>query len=92
MHTQKGKMAHHKSAKKRIRQTAKKRLENRYYGKTTRNALRKFLGLSDKAEAQTTFGKVVSLVDKLAKRNQIHDNKASHLKSQVMLHLNSLNK
>ena len=92
MHTQKEKMAHHKSAKKRIRQTAKKRLENRYYGKTTRNALRKFLGLSEKTEAEKTMGSVVALVDKLAKRNQIHKNKASHLKSQVMLHLNGLKK
>jgi small subunit ribosomal protein S20 len=92
LQTQKEKMAHHKSAKKRIRQTAKKRLANRYYGKTTRNALRKFLGLTDKAEAEKTMGSVVSLVDKLAKRNQIHDNKAGHLKSQVMLHLNGLKK
>ena len=60
MHTQIKKMAHHKSAKKRIRQTAKRRLANRYYGKTTRNALRKFLGLSDRAEAEKTMGNVVS--------------------------------
>jgi small subunit ribosomal protein S20 len=83
-------MAHHKSAKKRIRQTSKKRLENRYYGKTTRNALRKFLGLSEKAEAEKTMSGVVAMVYKLAKRNQIHKNKAGHLKSEVMKHLNSL--
>ena len=92
MHTQKEKMAHHKSAKKRIRQTAKKRLENRYYGKTTRNALRKFMGLSDKSEAEKTMSSVVAMVDKLAKRNQIHKNKAGHLKSEVMRHLNALKK
>ncbi len=83
-------MAHHKSAKKRIRQSAKKRLENRYYGKTTRNALRKFLGLSDKSEAEKSMPLVVAMVDKMAKRNQIHKNKASHLKSDVMKHLNVL--
>jgi small subunit ribosomal protein S20 len=83
-------MAHHKSAKKRIRQTTKKRLENRYYGKTTRNALRKFLVSTDKTEAEKTMPTVVALVDKLAKRNQIHKNKAGHLKSEVMLHLNAL--
>lgn len=92
MHTQKEKMAHHKSAKKRIRQTAKRRLENRYYGKTTRNALRKFLGLSDKNEAEKSMASVVSMVDKLAKRNQIHKNKSGHLKSEVMRHLNGLKK
>ena len=85
-------MAHHQSAKKRIRQTAKRRLENRYYGKTTRNALRKFLDLSDQAEAQKTFADVVAMVDKLAIRNQIHKNKAGHLKSEVMKHLNALKK
>lgn len=85
-------MAHHKSAKKRIRQTAKRRLENRYYGKTTRNALRKFLGLSDKNEAEKSMPSLVSMVDKLAKRNQIHKNKAGHLKSEVMKHLNALKK
>lgn len=92
MHTQLKKMAHHKSAKKRIRQTTKRRLENRYYGKTTRNALRKFLGLSDKGEAEKTMSSVVAMVDKLAKRNQIHKNKAGHLKSEVMKHLNALKK
>ena len=83
-------MAHHKSAKKRIRQTVKKRLENRYYGKTTRNALRKFLASTDKAESEKTMPSVVAIIDKLAKRSQIHKNKAGHLKSEVMLHLNAL--
>jgi small subunit ribosomal protein S20 len=92
LHTQLKKMAHHKSAKKRIRQTAKRRLENRYYGKTTRNALRKFLGLSDQSEAEKSMPSLVSMVDKLAKRNQIHKNKAGHLKSEVMRHLNALKK
>ena len=85
-------MANHAATKKDMRQNAKRNERNRYYGKTTRNALRKYLGLSDAAEAEKTMGNVVSLVDKLAKRNQIHDNKAGHLKSQVMLHMNSLKK
>lgn len=85
-------MAHHKSAQKRIRQTAKRRLENRYYGKTTRNAVRKFLALSDASEAQKSMGSVISMIDKLAKRKQIHKNKASHLKSEVMVHLNKIKK
>lgn len=85
-------MAHHKSAQKRIRQTAKRRLENRYYGKTTRNALRKYMALTDANEAKEQMGNVISMVDKLAKRNQIHKNKASNLKSKVMLHLNKLKK
>jgi len=67
-------------------------LENRYYGKTTRNAFRKFLALSDQSEAEKALSSVVSMVDKLAKRNQIHKNKAGHLKSEAMRHLNGLKK
>ena len=77
-------MAHHKSAKKRIRQSAKKRLQNRYYGKTTRNAIRKLRALENKEEAVALLPKVVAMVDKLAKRNQIHKNTAGNLKSSLM--------
>jgi small subunit ribosomal protein S20 len=83
-------MAHHKSAKKRIRQTSKRRTENRYYGKTTRNAIRKFEDITDKTAAQEKLSEIVSMVDKLAKRNQIHKNKASNMKSALMKHVNKL--
>jgi small subunit ribosomal protein S20 len=83
-------MAQHKSAKKRIRQTAKRRLDNRYHGKTTRNAVRKLQAITDKAQAQAMMTEVISMVDKLAKRNQIHKNNASNLKSSIMKHVNSL--
>ena len=85
-------MAHHKSAQKRIRQTAKRRFENRYYGKTARNAVRKFLATKDSAEAQKLMPTVISMVDKLAKRNQIHKNKAGNIKSEIMIHMNHLKK
>ncbi|MCB9256643.1 MAG: 30S ribosomal protein S20 [Chitinophagales bacterium] len=83
-------MAHTKSAKKRIRQNAKRRLENRYYGKTMRNAVRKIRALKDKKEAEKELPAVVSLVDKLAKRNQIHKNNASNLKSKLTKFVNKL--
>ncbi|MEZ4977709.1 MAG: 30S ribosomal protein S20 [Chitinophagales bacterium] len=83
-------MAHTKSAKKRIRQNAKRRLENRYYGKTMRNAVRKIRALKDKKEAEKELPVVVSLVDKLAKRNQIHKNNASNLKSKLTKFVNKL--
>ncbi|MCO5231248.1 MAG: 30S ribosomal protein S20 [Chitinophagales bacterium] len=83
-------MAHHKSAQKRIRQTAKRRLENRYYGKTTRNAIRKLQSLTSKDEAETLLPSVVAMIDKLAKRNQIHKNKAANLKSSITKGVNSL--
>jgi small subunit ribosomal protein S20 len=83
-------MANHKSAKKRIRSNESKRLINKYQHKTTRNALRKLRGLSDKAEAQTLFVSVSSMIDKLAKKNIIHANKAANLKSGLAVKINKL--
>ncbi len=83
-------MANHKSALKRIRQNQKRRLSNRYYGKTMRNAIRKLRNTTDKAEASTSLPKVIALIDKNAKRNLIHDNKASNLKSKLTKHVNAL--
>lgn len=65
-------------------------MDNRYHGKTTRNAIRKFEALTDKKEASELMPSIISMVDKLAKRNQIHANKAAHLKSSLMKHLNGL--
>lgn len=79
-------MANHKSALKRIRQNRKRNLHNRYYAKTTRNALKAFLGNTDKKEVAAAFPGVVALIDKLAKRNIIHKNKAANLKSQAAKH------
>lgn len=83
-------MAHHKSALKRIRQTNKRRLQNRYYKKSARTAIKKLRDLKDKAEAATFLPKVVSMIDRLAKRGNIHKNKASNLKSGLMRHVNAL--
>ena len=83
-------MAHHKSAKKRIRSSEKKRIENRYYAKTMRNALRDFRALEDKAVATERLPKMVSIIDKLAKRSVIHKNKAANLKSKLMKQVNAM--
>ncbi len=76
-------MATHQSAKKRIRQNEKRRLRNRYYAVSTRNAIRKLRATTDKKEAEEMLPKVSSLIDKLAKRNIIHKNKAANLKSKL---------
>lgn len=83
-------MAHHKSAKKRIRQDATKRLQNRYYKKSARTAISKLREMTDKSEAQQFLPKVLSMIDKLAKKNTWHDNKASNLKSSLTKLVNSL--
>jgi small subunit ribosomal protein S20 len=83
-------MANHKSAQKRIRSNESKKLRNKYQHKTTRNAVRKLRSLTDKTEAQTLFTSVSSLLDKLAKRNIIHANKAANLKSGLALKINKL--
>ena len=76
-------MANHKSAIKRIRANDAKRLENRYYAKTTRTALKKIRTTADKKEATALLPKVSSMLDKLAKKNVIHKNKAANLKSKM---------
>jgi small subunit ribosomal protein S20 len=83
-------MANHKSAIKRIRSNEAKRTLNKYQHKTARNAVRKLRGLTNKAEAATLFPMVAAMLDKLAKRNVIHKNKASNLKSGLQVHVNSL--
>lgn len=83
-------MAHHKSALKRIRQDAKKRLHNRYFKKSTRSAIKKLRAMEDKNEATQFLPKVVSMVDRLAKRNLIHRHKASNLKSKLTKAVNAI--
>ena len=83
-------MANHKSSVKRIRQTETKKEHNKYYARTTRNAVRKLNLTTDKAEASELLPKVTAMLDKLAKQNIIHKNKASNLKSQISKHVNTL--
>ena len=83
-------MANHKSALKRIRQTQKRRLENKYYARTTRNAVRKLRAINEKEAALELYPQVASMLDKLAKKNVIHKNKASNLKSKLSTHINTL--
>ena len=83
-------MANHKSSEKRIRQTKVRRLTNRYASRTTRNQVRKFRTLTSKEEAVKQYPAVCSMLDKLAKKNVIHQNKANNLKSKLAAPLNSL--
>ncbi len=83
-------MANHKSALKRIRSNNTKRLRNKYQHKTTRNAVRKLREITDKSEAQKLIPSVFQMIDKLAKKNIIHANKASNLKSGLQVKVNNL--
>lgn len=83
-------MADHKSSVKRIRQEKKRTLHNRYYAKTMRNAVRKLRAITDKEEALKLYPSVQKMLDKLAKTNIIHKNKASNLKSKLACHISKL--
>lgn len=83
-------MANHKSSKKRIRQSESARVHNKYYARTTRNAIKALRNTTEKEAATTLLPKVSAMLDKLAKINVIHDNKASNLKSKLALHVNKL--
>ena len=76
-------MANHKSAIKRIRQSEARRLRNRYYSKTMRNAVRNIRKMTDAKEAAEAMPKVVAMLDKLAGKNVISKNKAANLKSKL---------
>ncbi len=83
-------MANHKSSVKRIRQEQKRRLHNRYYAKAMRVAVRQLRATTDKAEAEKQYPAVQKMLDKLAKVNIIHKNKASNLKSKLSLYIQKL--
>jgi small subunit ribosomal protein S20 len=83
-------MANHQSAIKRIRQSETRRLHNKYYAKTARNAVRKLRATTDKEAANELLPKVTAMLDKLAKTNVIHKNKAANLKSKLASHVNKL--
>jgi small subunit ribosomal protein S20 len=83
-------MAHHKSALKRIRQNTKRRLQNRYYKKSARTAIKKLRDTKDHSEAVAALPRIVSMLDRLAKRGNIHKNKAANLKSGLTKHVNAL--
>ena len=83
-------MANHKSAIKRIRQAEARRLRNRYYAKTMRNAVRNLRNETDKAKADEAYKRVTVMLDKLAGKNIISKNKAANLKSKLAHHINKL--
>lgn len=83
-------MANHKSTLKRIRQTAKRRAHNRYYSKSMRTSVKQFRAMSDRAEAEKALPQLYAVLDRLARKNIIHRNKAANLKSKMALRLNSL--
>ncbi|MDP9230893.1 MAG: 30S ribosomal protein S20 [Bacteroidota bacterium] len=85
-------MANHKATKKDMRQSSKRREENRYYGRTTRNAIRDLRAVTDKAAATEKLPQVASMLDKLAKKGVIHKNKASNLKRKLAKKVNTIGK
>ncbi|HEV2355868.1 MAG TPA: 30S ribosomal protein S20 [Puia sp.] len=83
-------MANHSATKKDVRQATKRRDRNRYYGKTTRNAIRELRDVKEQSEAGKQFPEVAAMIDKLAKKGVIHKNKAANLKSKLARKVNSL--
>jgi small subunit ribosomal protein S20 len=90
LHSHLNDMANHKSALKRIRQNEVRKVRNRYYHKTARTAIKGLRNEEDKTAATEQLPKVIALLDKLAKKNIIHKNKAANLKSKLTKHVNKL--
>jgi small subunit ribosomal protein S20 len=85
-------MANHSATKKDVRQSTKRNERNRYYGKTTRNAIRDIKTAEDPAAAKDKLPSVLSMIDKLARRGTIHKNKAANLKSKLAKRINAVAK
>jgi small subunit ribosomal protein S20 len=83
-------MANHKATQKDVRQSGKRRERNKYYGKTTRNAIRDLKEVKENKEAGAALPKVASMIDKLAKKGIIHKNKAANLKRKLTKKVNAL--
>ena len=83
-------MANHKSSIKRIRQSEKRKIQNRYWAKTARNAVRRIRNMTDKAEAQAAYNKTSALLQRLGRKNIISKNKAANLCSSLSRHINKL--
>lgn len=83
-------MANHKSAIKRIRSNNAKRELNRYQHKTARTIIKNVRNATSKAEAEPMLQLAITALDKLAKKNIIHKNKAGNLKSSMQKHVNAL--
>ena len=83
-------MANHKSALKRIRQSETRRLRNRYYAKTARNAVRRLRAMNDKEQSTAAVNKVSAMLERLASKGVISKNKAANLKSKLAKHVNKV--
>ncbi len=83
-------MANHKSSLKRIRQSETRKLQNKYWAKTARNAVRRIRKMTDKAEAQAAYNKVSALLQRLGRKNIISKNKAANLCSSLAKHINKI--
>jgi Ribosomal protein S20 len=83
-------MANHQATKKDVRKASKRRDSNRYYGKTTRNAIRDLKAIKEPKAAGEKMPEIASLIDRLAKKGVIHKNKAANLKSKLTRSVNKL--
>ncbi|MEY2829610.1 MAG: hypothetical protein RIQ33_1468 [Bacteroidota bacterium] len=83
-------MANHKATEKDVRKVKVRRERNRYKGKTTRNAIRKVAAIATFDEASKELPTTIAMIDKLAKSNVIHKNKAANLKSKLTKRVNAL--
>jgi small subunit ribosomal protein S20 len=83
-------MPNHKSAEKRVRQSRKRKVHNKYYAKTMRNAVKRLRNTTDKQEAENKLPEVTAMIDKMAKKNIIHKNKAANLKSSLAQQINRM--
>lgn len=86
-------MANHKSAEKRVRQTAKKNANNRGNRgrvRTQIKRLRSAIAGADKDQSTGLLNPTVSLIDKAVNKGLLHKNTAARYKSRLTKHVAEL--
>jgi small subunit ribosomal protein S20 len=84
-------MANHKSAKKRIRTSARRRKVNQMSESKIKTSIKKVLSSTDKAEAEKLYKEAIAILDRSSVKGKLPKNNASRKKSALTRHLNSLN-
>lgn len=83
-------MAHHKSAKKRIRSSEKKKEVNKMAESKIKTYYKKTLTATNKEDVEKLYKEAIAILDRSVTKGKLHANNAARKKSKLTKHLNSV--
>ena len=83
-------MAHHKSAKKRIRSSERKKEVNKMTDSKIKTVIKKTLATDKKEELEKLYKEAIAILDKGTSKGRLHKNNAARKKSRLTKHLNKV--